>query len=216
MSDDLPVVVVTEMEGLPDTVVARDPGVRSVSDPQMMRALAHPVRLALLEALLREGPLTATKAANLLDESPGNMSWHLQTLAKYGFVEETGTGRGRSRPWRLVSMGYSFSSGEEASADIASASEALQLSSYEQITARLQQWLSLRHSLGGEWSEAAFQTNVLAYLTVDELAQVGDEIVEIVLRYAERTLDKAKRPEGSMAVNLVALGHPLAPTSSGN
>lgn len=69
-----------------------------------MRALAHPVRIALLEALRRDGPLTATRAAELLDDSPGNMSWHLQTLAKYGFVEEAGGGRGRSRPWRAVSL----------------------------------------------------------------------------------------------------------------
>ncbi len=77
---------------------------RDISDPRTMRALAHPVRLALLEALRREGPLTATRAAELLDDSPGNMSWHLQTLAKYGFVEEAGGGRGRSRPWRVVSL----------------------------------------------------------------------------------------------------------------
>ena len=66
-----------------------------------MRALAHPLRVALLEVMRRDGAITATRAAELLDESPGNMSWHLQTLAKYGFVEETGDGRGRSRPRRL-------------------------------------------------------------------------------------------------------------------
>jgi hypothetical protein len=33
----------------------------------------------------------------MLDESPGNMSWHLQTLAKYGYVEEAGGGKGYSR-----------------------------------------------------------------------------------------------------------------------
>jgi DNA-binding transcriptional ArsR family regulator len=63
-------------EGEPDVHDHRD-----ISDPRTMRALAHPVRLALLEALRREGPLTATSAAELLDDSPGNMSWHLQTLA---------------------------------------------------------------------------------------------------------------------------------------
>src|SRR5579875_548422 len=73
-----------------------------------MRAMAHPTRLALLDALRREGELTATRAAELLDESPGNMSWHLQTLAKYGFVEETGDGKGRSRPWRIASVRTRF------------------------------------------------------------------------------------------------------------
>ena len=73
---------------------------RALTDPRAIRALAHPVRIALLEALAREGPLTATEAAELLTDSPGNMSWHLQTLAKYGYVEEADGGVGRRRPWR--------------------------------------------------------------------------------------------------------------------
>src|ERR1700727_4099310 len=73
-----------------------------ITDARAMRALAHPLRVALLEAVRRDGEITATRAAELLYESPGNMSWHLQTLAKYGFVEETGDGKGRSRPWRLT------------------------------------------------------------------------------------------------------------------
>src|SRR3954454_18364614 len=85
--------------------VARDGEPREITDARTIRALAHPVRLRLMELLVREGPLTATQAATLLDDSPGNMSWHLQTLAKYGFVEEAGGGRGRARPWRLVAAG---------------------------------------------------------------------------------------------------------------
>ena len=61
---------------------------REITDPKAMRALAHPVRLAILDAMRNEGELTATRAADLLNQSPGNMSWHLQTLAKYGFIVE--------------------------------------------------------------------------------------------------------------------------------
>src|SRR5579859_3863502 len=82
-----------------------------ITDARAMRALAHPLRVALLDAIRRDGEITATRAAELLGESPGNMSWHLQTLAKYGFVEETGEGRGRSRPWRVTSPGHVFETG---------------------------------------------------------------------------------------------------------
>ena len=86
----------------------------------MIRALAHPVRIALLEALVREGPLTATEAAELLADSPGNMSWHLQTLAKYGFVEEADGGVGRRRPWRRVAIGTEYEeSGDDPELSIA-------------------------------------------------------------------------------------------------
>ena len=53
-----------------------------ITEARAMRALAHPLRVALLEVMRRDGEITATQAAELLGESPGNMSWHLQTLAK--------------------------------------------------------------------------------------------------------------------------------------
>src|SRR5215831_7968530 len=70
-----------------------------VRDPRMMRALAHPLRVALIEAIGQAdtGTLTATEASDLLGESPANCAFHLRTLAKYGFVEEAGaaaSGRG--------------------------------------------------------------------------------------------------------------------------
>jgi phosphoribosylformylglycinamidine cyclo-ligase len=42
----------------------------SGSDPRTLRALAHPVRLDLLYLLEREGPLTASQAADLLGITP--------------------------------------------------------------------------------------------------------------------------------------------------
>src|SRR5262245_16825908 len=71
-----------------------------LTDPKAMRALAHPLRWALLEALAQAGTLTATQASEMLNESPANCAFHLRTLAKYGFVQEAGGGRGRERPWR--------------------------------------------------------------------------------------------------------------------
>src|ERR1700761_8831550 len=82
---------------------SRQRAAREITDAKTMRALAHPVRLQLLELIHRDGEITATRAAEALDESPGNMSWHLQTLAKYGFIEEADGGKGRSRPWRITS-----------------------------------------------------------------------------------------------------------------
>ena len=73
---------------------------RRVDDAATMRAIAHPVRLALLEALGRHGPLTATEAAEIIGESPSACSFHLRMLAKYGLVEDAGGGTGRRRPWR--------------------------------------------------------------------------------------------------------------------
>jgi predicted ArsR family transcriptional regulator len=185
------------------------------SDPRTMRALAHPVRLALLEALMRDGPLTATRAAELLDDSPGNMSWHLQTLAKYGFVEEAGGGRGRSRPWRVVSTTHSFDT-SRPDLEHAAAGEALEANFQDRGYRRLREWWSQRRSYSTEWRQAAFTNDTISYLTADEMAQLGEEIVALFKRYKSRTQDRSERPQDALPVHLVAFGHPIPPTASGN
>ena len=190
-------------------------GRRDISDPRAIRALAHPMRIALLEAIMREGSLTATRAAELLDDSPGNMSWHLQTLAKYGFIEEAEGGRGRSRPWRIVDVTYSF---ESATGDpeYAAAAEALEATLHQNIDQHLRAWWSQRRSYSEEWRRAAFSIFTTTYLTVDEMQRLSDDINELVKPYSGRSADKSQRPKESEPVQVVALGHPLPPMPSGN
>src|ERR1700756_2665469 len=86
---------------------------RDVSDARTLRALTHPVRIALLEALGLGGAMTATELGEQIGESPTTCSFHLRQLAKDGFVEEAGGGKGRSRPWRMSTIGMRFSSTRE-------------------------------------------------------------------------------------------------------
>jgi predicted ArsR family transcriptional regulator len=179
-----------------------------------MRALAHPVRVALLEVVRRDGEITATRAAELLGESPGNMSWHLQTLAKYGFVEESGQGRGRSRPWRTTSSSQSFDTGM-SDVEAATAGEALERTFVERTWEALREWWGSRLTYPVKWRRAAFMSETLAYLTAEELHMISEEILAIFDRYGDRD-DKAKRPAGALPVRLHSHGHPIAPTPSGN
>src|ERR1700735_5631714 len=80
------------------------PSAKRLTDPRALRALAHPIRLDLLAALRTEGPLTATRAGELLGESSASCSFHLRQLAKYGLVEEAGGGAGPERPWQATAM----------------------------------------------------------------------------------------------------------------
>jgi predicted ArsR family transcriptional regulator len=179
-----------------------------------MRALAHPLRLALLEAIRRDGEITASRAAELLGESPGNMSWHLQTLAKYGFVEETGHGRGRSRPWRVTSDSRSFETGM-SDPETAAAGEALERTFLERTFNQVREWWSRRLAYPAKWRRAAFMTDSVRYLTATELAAVMVEIQAIYDRYGERK-EAEQRPAGALPVHLHAHGHPIPPTPSGN
>jgi len=180
-----------------------------------MRALAHPVRIALLEALSREGQSTASAAAEMLDESPGNMSWHLQTLAKYGYIEEAGGGKGRSRPWRIASVSNRFRTTLE-DPEFDAAGEALESAFVGRAYARLREWWTRRPSYSFAWRDAAFVSDSLGYLTAEEMAEIGDEVAALFGRYRERVLNKELRPPGSLPTQLIAFGHPIPPTPTGN
>jgi DNA-binding transcriptional ArsR family regulator len=185
-----------------------------ITDARAMRALAHPLRVALLEAMRRDGEITATRAAELLGESPGNMSWHLQTLAKYGFVEETGGGRGRTRPWRVASGSRRLET-SMTDPEVAAAGEALERTFLERSSDQLREWWSRRLTYPVKWRRAAFMSGSIRYLTAAELAAIMDETLAIYDRYADRA-DKDKRPAGALPVHLYTHGHPLPPTPSGN
>jgi DNA-binding MarR family transcriptional regulator len=77
-----------------------------VTDPQAIRALAHPLRLDLLEVLAAQGPATAAQCGRILGTPQANCSFHLRQLAKYGYVEEAEPGADRrERQWRLTTNG---------------------------------------------------------------------------------------------------------------
>jgi predicted ArsR family transcriptional regulator len=187
---------------------------RPLSDPRVMRALAHPTRIELMEMVAREGELTATAAANMLGLSPANCSFHLRQLGKYGFLEEARPGPGRVRPWRIGSVQHSWDElGLDAEAD--AAASALTSLVLERDLDRLRDWLGRQGSAAPEWRNAAFMSEALTYLTPAELAEVGKQITQLIVRYVDR-VDPARRPPDSAAVQVMAVGFPLRPTPTGN
>ena len=188
---------------------------RQLTDATEMRALAHPVRIALLELLAREGPLTATRAGEQIGESPANTSFHLRTLAKYGFVEEAPGGTGRQRPWQRVGQVHAFDLDfEDASAAIAA--NALSNFFIDRNRDRRRAWNETYASYPKPWRDASFAYDTVTYLTEAELSAVGEQIIAILEQYGDRMTDRAGRPAGAMPVNIVTTGHPLPPTPSGN
>lgn len=187
--------------------VAPDGGTLNLTDPKAMRALAHPVRMALLELLAVRATLTATEASEALGESPANCAFHLRTLAKYGFVREAGGGRGRERPWTVVHRSVSIPTGSLDSRQARLAAEALE-------GVFLDRWLAnIRSALVGrswppEWEEAAVASQSLVHLTPEETTQVGDEIRAILGRYLDRRADPSARPPGSLPVEFAVFGYP--------
>jgi DNA-binding transcriptional ArsR family regulator len=75
-----------------------------LTDARAIRAIAHPARLVVIEALYDQGrELTATQAAELAGTTPSAMSYHLRALERYGIVRRSeSTGDARERPWVRV------------------------------------------------------------------------------------------------------------------
>ena len=143
-------------------------GPRELTDPRAMRAMAHPVRLALLEALSHHGQLTATEAAEIVGESPSNCSFHLRQLAKYGFVEEADGGTGRQRPWRSVHTGMRFTDVQE-DPETALAAGTLARVFHERWLERARAGMDRRQYLPEEWRRVTGSDQMTLYVTPEEM-----------------------------------------------
>jgi DNA-binding transcriptional ArsR family regulator len=180
---------------------------RRLTDPKAMRAMAHPVRMALLELLSAAGTLTATQASEVLGESPANCAFHLRTLAKYGFVEEAGGGRGRERPWRRVPMRLNVSS-SSGDPQAAAAAKVLGRAWTERWMDRARHALNRGRDWPEGWADAVQSTRTQLFLTPAELEQIGEELLALLDRYVGRD-DPAKRPDGALSAELLFFGYPL-------
>jgi DNA-binding transcriptional ArsR family regulator len=177
---------------------------REITDATTMRALAHPVRLALLEVLADTPSLTATEAGERVGESPANASFHLRQLAKYGFVEEAEGGTGRRRPWRLKHLGMRWTDVHE-DPDTARAGRALSQVMHSRYFDRAQRAFEERHALPEEWRKVTGVNQMRLYLTPDELAQLDADIVELMMeRFAER---RTHQPPGTERVEILTMAY---------
>jgi DNA-binding transcriptional ArsR family regulator len=176
---------------------------RQLTDPKAMRAMAHPVRLALMQALNDAGTLTATEAAERVGESPSNCSFHLRQLAKYGFVEEAPGGSGRQRPWRAIGVGFGMTDVHD-DPETALAANTLARVLSDRWLERARQGFERRPALSDDWRKATGFDEMTLYVTPDEMRAINDEILEILGRYRDRIANPAERPEGSRAVEHVS------------
>lgn len=192
---------------------------RELGDPRTLRALAHPLRLKIMDQLVVHGPCTASELAQRLGESAANCSWHLRQLAKHRFVEEAEGGTGRRRPWRFVhqSIGIEDSADAEAQPELAQAQEALVELAVGRAVEAWREWHGQQGAESEEWRQAAFtRTSSNIWLTEDELREFRNALSEVVERHLARhvaRLDPARRPQGSRPIHFAAWGVPIGPAT---
>jgi DNA-binding transcriptional ArsR family regulator len=203
----MPVTVSPEPSPEPGDVVPApgEPGSAEnplkITDPRVMRALAHPARIAMLQHLVIDGPATATDCAEFAGLSPSACSYHLRALARYGLVEEdpASAADGRHRPWRARFTALQFSDHPDESVAIRAAGRLLQ----ESVRARVEEVRIQYHDRESEyppaWRAAASEHMDVLHVTPEELAEIRSRLQALVSGY--RRLDKAERPPDSRRVH---------------
>ncbi|RYB92305.1 winged helix-turn-helix transcriptional regulator [Nocardioides glacieisoli] len=176
---------------------------RRLRDPRALQAVAHPVRMAIIELLSVEGAMTATQLADRLDESPANCSWHLRKLAEHDFIEEAAGGAGRQRPWQMRHIGMSWAEDDDVTPDELRAGQALSRMLMERWVDRFLDASEREES--ATWRESAGMSQNVAWLTAEELADLTTRLQEVAGTYAER-LATGERPEGARLCEIVAWG----------
>jgi predicted ArsR family transcriptional regulator len=174
-----------------------------LTDPRMMRALAHPARIAIWSHIGLRGPATATECAEVAGLSPSACSYHLRTLAKYGFIEEdrASAANGRERPWRVRLLAFSMEDRPETSAAARMASRLLVenlRASAEETRAR---YLDRQSEYPAEWQAAPGETFSVAHVTPDELNELRAKLLEVMNTYVR--LDPAERSPGALPVEIM-------------
>jgi hypothetical protein len=181
----------------------------NLSDPRAMRAMAHPVRMALMELLAASRTLTATQASEVLGESPANCAFHLRTLAKYGFVREAGGGKGRERPWTRAHRSINFSTAGQADYQAELAARTLSEAYGERMLQRIR-YASTNAVWPEGWEQAVISSQGVRFLTVEEAVGISAEIRAIIDRYESRREDPGSRPAGALPVQIAHYVFPMA------
>jgi hypothetical protein len=182
--------------------------VTRLTDPRALRAYAHPVRMALVGLLRTEGPLTATRAGELLGESSGTCSFHLRQLAKYGLVEEAGGGTGREKPWRATTTSTDWDATGDGTPESAAATGLLASVIAERYFEQLARWLEASPDEPQEWRQAALLGDRVLYVTPAELAELGDRVRGVLDEYFERLVRPELRPPGARQVSWLNIAFP--------
>jgi len=181
-------------------------------DATSVRALAHPLRLALLDRLGVLGRATATLLANDLGESSGSTSYHLRQLARHGFIEQAPGGNGRERWWRQAAGGWGFNDHEMSRHPaLRGAADLVVRSTLDAAHQRLLEALASWPDQSPAWREAMIQSIGHFRLTADEAVSLKDELLAVLGRYrrADGAESGSDGPAGSARVEVHVALFPL-------
>lgn len=176
-----------------------------LSDPAVLDALAHPVRLDVLGYLMSAGPATASVCARAVGDTPSNCSYHLRVLAKHSLVEQDVSEDGRERPWKATITGFGIDSSSDEPADTA-AIASLAAASLQLDYQLAREHLRIRDTLPPDWRETDAHLDYGLRVTPGELREIVEAIDTVVRPYIGATRENA--PADAELAHLAVLAFP--------
>lgn len=172
-----------------------------LQDPREIRALAHPARMVIIDALASGDQLTATECAELTGLSPSATAYHFKLLERYGFAEPApARSDGRERPWRATDGRAQFNlesstpAGAAATASVAGAF-------FDQSRAVAEAFMASEFEEPRQWRDVAALANADVWLTVEETVELTAGLAALLEPYRGRSL--ADRPAGTRRVRVM-------------
>lgn len=178
-------------------------GEQAVTDPVRIRALAHPVRLELLDYLDDAGSATATECAAAIGESVASCSYHLRMLAKHGYIEQVSR-PGREKPWKVVSRSRSQGIDPDVAGSVHAVAATASLEVDRQLK-RIQSWLRRAPELPPEDVNVSTVLGVGFYATREEIMEFREELWKLTERFEGRQENPELRPRGAVPARLFAV-----------
>jgi len=182
-----------------------------LTDARAIRALAHPVRMAILELLHTTETTTATECAREVGGSAQACSYHLRALAKWGFLRRAPTEDGRETRWELAAQTIMFAS-SGGSKEAEAAASLVKSTVLERDRRLVLDFLEHQGELESEWRDAASFTRAVVYATPDELEALERQVSELVGVLRRPT--QAERPERARRADVVFYAIPKAEVKS--
>ncbi|GAA1353976.1 winged helix-turn-helix domain-containing protein [Streptomyces beijiangensis] len=170
-------------------------------DARSLRALAHPLRVRMLDSLRLDGPATSSRLAEEFGENTGTVSWHLRNLAEHGFIEEdVDRGTKRERWWRAVEGTHVLHTSEmrkdpEARGAVDVYLQELVRESHQKVVAYIS------HDWSAEWEQAGLLGNWDDLrLTPTQLKALNAELMSVILKHYPP--EDAEPAPGSLPVSV--------------
>ena len=158
-----------------------DPGTELAD---LLVAYHHPIRRWLTELLALHGPANVGQLAARTGLAVGSVSHHLKVLHKQDLVEPAPELARDTREswWRMRNRPISWSVDDFEEGTLGRrVAEAAEGENFRHQIRAVGGWLNRQSSDEPEWRQAAESVDSVAYATVEQLADLGDRLTQLVV-----------------------------------